>query len=239
MKSYRKIFVLLALLSSTSSVFAGDLSVTVGLKAWANEWQTWNDPRGTALGSGSFGTANAVAINPSVTIKYKNAFMSAGFMPSTSYKIPGSSDGTTSNASRKEMDLSVGYYFHPQAALTLGYKQITQTWGGADYVWKIPAMGISTFAPVQDTSMFIYGNGAVGISTITTSDSTASTWSMKGGMYTTSEIGAGYSFSSSFRVTGGYKFQASPTTMESRLTTKKITFIDSTRGFVFGGSFTF
>ena len=218
---------------------ANDISVTVGLRLWANEWQAWDDPYGSSSAAGSFGTANAIAVNPSLTIKYKNIFVSGGFMAPTSYSVPGSSTGETISASRKEMDMSVGYYIHPQVALTLGYKRITQTWGGTDYVWQIPAVGMSTFAPLQGTRMFIYGNAALGYSGITTSDNTATYWGMKGGMYSTGEFGMGYSFSSSYRMTLGYKYQASPTSMEANLSTTRVNFVDYTRGFVLGNSYTF
>ncbi len=216
-----------------------NLSVTVGLRLWANEWQAWDDPYGSSAAAGSFGTANAIAVNPSLTIKYKNMFVSGGFMAPTTYNVPGSSTGETISASRREMDMSAGYYVHPQVALTLGYKRIIQTWGGTDYVWQIPAVGLSTAAPLQGTSMFIYGNAAVGYSSISTSDNTASYWGMKGGIYTTGEFGFGYSFSPSYRMTLGYKYQASPTSMESNLSTTRVNFVDYTRGFVFGNSYTF
>jgi hypothetical protein len=87
--------------------------------------------------------------------------------------------------------------------------------------------------------MFIYGNAAVGYSAISTSDNTASYWGMKGGMYTTGEFGMGYSFSSSYRMTLGYKYQASPTSMEANLSTTRVNFVDYTRGFVLGNSYTF
>jgi hypothetical protein len=62
---------------------------------------------------------------------------------------------------------------------------------------------------------------------------------MKGGMYTTSEMGFGYSFSPKFRMTLGYKYQASPTSMEANLSTSRVNFMDYTRGFVLGSSYTF
>lgn len=215
------------------------LSVTVGLRLWANEWQAWDDPYGVSSAAGSFGTSNAVAVNPSLTIKYKKAFVSAGLMTPTAYNVPSSSTGSTISASRQEMDFSAGYYFHPQVAITAAYKRIQQTWGGTDYVWQIPAVGISTAALIQETPMFMYGNAAVGYSTITTSDNSKSYWGMKGGIYTTSEFGAGYSISPKFRMTLGYKYQASPTSMESNLSPTRVNFVDYTRGFVLGSSYTF
>lgn len=212
-----------------------NLSVTVGLKAWANEWQSWNTP-----GSPQFGAANAVALNPSVTVKYKNVFVSAGVMPKTNYDVPISTNGTTTPASRREMDVSAGYYVHPQVAVTLGYKQITQTWGTTDYIWKIPAVGVSLAAAIQNTRMFMYGNAAVGWAFVSTNPSTTATiWNLKGGTYTTSEIGVGYSVLPSFRLTLGYKYQICPTSTEVQKNTTRITMTDSTRGFVFGGSYTF
>jgi predicted porin len=245
MKQKKKLLALLMLLAVSNDVFADmyldrkNLSVTVGLRVWANEWQAWDDPYGVSSAAGSFGTANAIAVNPSVTVKYKNWFVSGGFMKPTAYKVPSSSTGTTISASRKEMDMSAGYYLHPQVALTVAYKRIQQTWGGTDYVWQIPAIGLSTFAPIQDTVMFIYGNTAVGYSKITTTGDATSYWGMKGGIYTTSEFGAGYSVSPAFRMTLGYKYQASPTSMESNLSPTRVNFVDYTRGVVLGGSFTF
>lgn len=245
MKSSRKVIVLSALLgafavgsgvacAAEDSAEPRNLSVTVGLKLWANEWSSWNFP-----GSSQSPTANATSINPSVTVKYNNFFVSGGFMPKKTYDVPGSVTGATSQASRKESDLSVGYYVHPQVAVTLGYKQITQTWGATDYVWKIPAVGVSAAAPIQDTKVFMYGNVALGWASVSTSDATASVWKMKGGTYTTSEVGMGYSFAPNFRLTLGYKSQSIPTSMEALATTTRINMVDSTRGFVLGGSYTF
>jgi hypothetical protein len=245
MKPKIKLLALLVLLTTANVAYADmnfdrkDLSVTVGLRLWANEWQAWDDPYGVSSAAGSFGTANAIAVNPSVTFKYKKAFVSAGLMTPTAYSVPSSSTGSTISASRKEMDFSAGYYFHPQVALTVAYKRIQQTWGGTDYVWQIPAVGVSTAALIQDTPMFMYGNAAVGYSTITTSDNSRSYWGMKGGIYTTSEFGLGYSISPVFRMTLGYKYQASPTSMESNLSKTRVNFVDYTRGFVLGSSYTF
>jgi len=239
MKSHIKIIALSVLLGASSAAVADDepknFSVTVGLKAWANEWTSWNMP-----GAAQQPASNTVlSFNPSVTVKYKNFFASGGFMPKKTYDMPGSTTGTVGQASRKEMDLSVGYYVHPQIGVTVGYKQITQTWGVTDYVWKIPAVGVSAAAAIQETKMFMYGNLAVGFATMTTSDNTAAVWNMKGGTYTTSEFGLGYSILPSFRMTLGYKSQSIPTSMEAQLTTTRINMVDSTRGFVLGGSYTF
>jgi hypothetical protein len=87
--------------------------------------------------------------------------------------------------------------------------------------------------------MFMYGNLAVGFATVSTNDNTATVWNMKGGTYTTSEFGLGYSILPSFRMTLGYKSQSIPTSMEAQITTTRINMVDSTRGFVLGGSYTF
>jgi hypothetical protein len=245
LKSFRKVVTLSALFAvcaaNSGVAYAADesaepknLSVTVGLKLWANEWGSWNFP-----GNPQSATANATSVNPSVTVKYDNFFVSGGFMSKKTYDIPGSVTGAISQASRKERDLSAGYYIHPQVALTVGYKQITQTWGATDYVWKIPVVGVSAAAPIQDTKMFMYGNVAVGYASFSTSGVTATVWNMKGGTYTTSEVGMGYSLMPSFRMTLGYKSQSIPTSMEAQITTTRINMVDSTRGFVLGGSYTF
>lgn len=216
-----------------------NFSTTIGLKLWANEWQTWDTPSGYWFGGAAMGTAKAISPNPSVTLKYKNFFVSGGTMLKTTYKMPDTLNGATTTASRWEKDLSVGYFVHPQVAVTLGYKQITQKWGSTYYVWKIPAVGLSLAAAIQDTKMFMYGNAAVGAASVSTSDNTAAGWRMKGGNYTTTEIGLGYSVIPSFRLTLGYKYQVCPTSMEVLNNTSRVTMVDSTRGFVFGGSYTF
>jgi hypothetical protein len=226
-------------LFSLSSINWNEVSITAGFRVWANEWQAWDDPYSVTKAAGSFGTANAFALNPSLTIKYRDWFVSGGFMTPTNYSVPGSTSGDTISATRQEMDFSVGRYFHPQVALTFAYKRIAQSWGGTNYVWQIPAVGISSSAALQGTPMFMYANAAVGLSSISTSDDSAAYWGMKGGLYTTSEMGFGYSFSPKFRMTLGYKYQASPTSMESNLTTSRVNFMDYTRGFVLGSSYTF
>lgn len=248
MKSYKKIVVLSALTAAfvvgSGAAFANDSSepkdwsVTLGLKAWANEWQSWETPAGVWLGGSTFGTANATSLNPSLTVKYKDFFVSGGVMNKTNYSISNTAGGAATPASRKESDLSVGYYVLPQVALTLGYKQITQTWGTQTWVWRIPAVGISAASAIQDTKMFMYGNAAIGKSSISTSGvDTAPQYS--GGTYTTAEFGLGYSLTQSFRLTGGYKFQSSPTSMNPYFAGGRVTMVDTTRGFVLGGSYTF
>ncbi len=219
---------------------SSNLSVTLGLKAWNNEWQTWNDPFNTFNSSGWFGTASATSLNPSLTLKYGNAFISGGYMASTTYNVPDTNSAVTSTAKRKENDISIGYYIHPQVAVTLGYKQITQSWGALEFVWKVPAVGVSVASPVQGTNFFMYGNAAVGNASISHPSSAFWTqWKLSGGTYTTSEVGLGYSITPKFRLTGGYKFQTLPTSTEVLNNTKRVTLVDATRGFVFGGSFTF
>lgn len=216
-----------------------DLSVTLGFKLWMTDWQSWNDPRGVNTGSGSYGSANALALNPTLMVKTPKVFASVGLLTSKAYDFPGSLTGAASSAKRTEFDLSGGFYVHPQVALALGYKQITQTWGATKYVWKIPNAGLSATAPLQNTKMVLYGNVAVGYSVFSTSDSTAWYWAMKGGMYTAAEIGAGYTVSPNFRMTAGYRYQTIPTSMEAWKTTTRVTFTDTTRGLIFGGSYTF
>lgn len=245
MKPYNKIVILSALVAACAgtsfTALADDMaapknySVTLGLKVWENEWVSWNTPGAAQLPASDTTTA----YNPSVTVKYKNFFVSGSVMPKKTYDVRGSVTGANIQASRQEGDISVGYYVHPQIGVTLGYKKITQTWGTTEYVWKIPAVGIATAAAIQDTKMFLYGNLAVGIASVSTSNNTANIWQMKGGTYTTSEFGMGYSILPSFRLTLGYKSQSIPTSMEAQLTTTRIKMVDSTRGFVFGGSYTF
>ena len=205
-----------------------NLSVTVGLKLWVNEWQTW----------GGYGVSRKTTANPSVTVKYKNLFVSAGVMPKSNYSVPYVDvfgNPQTTNVPRSEYDLSVGYYVLPQLAVTLGYKQTKQVWGATDYVWKIPAIGVSAASAIMDTKMFMYGNAAFGSAQI----SVTGVSGLSGGLYTTSELGLGYSIVPAFRMTVGYKYQVIPTTFPQGAGKPSITQFDTTRGLVIGGSYTF
>src|SRR5436190_1622700 len=133
-----------------SGLFGTDLSLTVGLDIWANQWQS-----GLAVGpgDGSEGrnirnttfTAFNVGFVPNATLTYQRFFVSASYMGTPSYDFGATRDiGTTqtsqgllpfvreirTSASRQEVEAAFGYRFFETErgfiAVAVGYKGIWQ-----------------------------------------------------------------------------------------------------------------
>jgi hypothetical protein len=224
-----------------------DLSVTLGLKGWNNRWETGQINTGFAGGGSnaqSFTSSDKLTAIPSVAVKYKDFFIagsqfmktSYGFPPSTSLGFaPGAAVATpntqSQTADRKETDLNLGWYFVPQVAVTLGYKQVDQTYRNTFTPAAFSAfnstgttknraftLGVAASAPIGNGGFFMYGNGATSISGMKAKFSGyASTSNPAGctsascpdwkGWYAASELGFGYRVQAGLSLTLGYKYQ--------------------------------
>ncbi len=134
---------------------------SLGLKTWTNGWDSWfTSPTGTgvALGTRRYQVVQAVHSNlrtsviPFASVRKGPVFGSLSLMQKTSYSLQdaGTPGGFDVSASRHESDGSVGWYIVPNLALTLGYKQLTQTYGSDRYRWAGPLLGVNgsaTLAP--------------------------------------------------------------------------------------------
>jgi hypothetical protein len=241
-------------------------SIALGLKAWVNNWATFTVYNSTSTGTHvtSFTSDTAASILPSVTWKYKDFFVNAGAFANTSYDFPRSSQiedlgGALGNrtvtsqtsADRSEFDLNFGWYFHPQLAVTVGYKTIKQEYTTTESSpgvvftpatvtsttkYKIPTIGLSGSASLGSTRWFMYANGAFGPGI---SVSFSGGGEGPSGWYTASEAGVGYLFSRRFSVTAAYKTQIIHQSTKVTGGGPEQVAPDATYGFVVGGNVIF
>jgi hypothetical protein len=243
-----------------------DSQVSFGVKVWPTAWETWvTSPKGTgvALGTSRFQTVQAVGSSdevsaiPFVTARFNDFFGSLSAMSRTNYVLrdtatPG---GFDVSASRREFDFNAGYYMLPGLAITLGFKQLTQTYGSDEYRWRGPILGVIGSAPVA-RGLAIYGNAGLGRMTVkfpTTQTDVEGNTSFHAD-YRLAEFGLAYAtpwsppFMKSLLITAGYRAQYVKTKNYALAVTDSAgvsTFNtsanlkDTTQGFVFGiiGSF--
>ena len=148
------------------------LSLSVGVKLWANTWDSWVTSRtgtGVALGTLRYQTVQAVgsdtklSVIPFASLRYKDFFGSVSVMTRTRYSLldtatPG---GFEISASRKEVDVNTGYFLLPGLALTAGFKQLTQVYGPDSYRWRGPIVGVSGSAGLA-RGWALYGSAGIG-----------------------------------------------------------------------------
>lgn len=142
-------------------------TVSLGLRAWSNSWTSWDVYPPTAVGgqtipgaSENFTSGNRVVAIPTVSVRHRDFLFSGSHFASTRYAFDGNSGSFS--AHRKETDGLVGYYVLPTLALTLGYKEVKQDFGGsAKFKYSGPIVGAVGSAPL--TSGFsLYGNFGYG-----------------------------------------------------------------------------
>src|SRR5581483_654428 len=214
--------------SPTQSTKIGDnLYLNIGLKTWLASWQT------TILSAPSISGAHVNALTsdpttvliPSLSLRYKNVFVSGGYFASTNFKFPTSSElaslsppsgivlaTQTVSVKRDEMDLNLGYSITSNFAVSIGYKTVRQRYhttetieglpdATADDTTRIsgPTIGASGTAPIGG-GFNLYGNISYGLITEKTTEMSEK------GDYVSSELGIAYRFHS-LTISGGYKYQ--------------------------------
>lgn len=107
-----------------------DLRLTVGYRLWLNDWQTGFVFAGAPRAETVTVNANAPGHIPSLSLRYKNLFVSTSLMftPDYFFRRFTTADGVNHKfkASRMEVDVNAGYFIHPWIALTAGYKGVLQ-----------------------------------------------------------------------------------------------------------------
>jgi hypothetical protein len=124
-------------------------SVTVGTKVWVNEWSSWYTS--TIGGQGvvvPIDSSTKVSLIPVVNLRFRDFYASFSTLLHTSYTLSGQALNSI-DASRKEFDANLGYYVLPGLGVSLGYKSLSQTFGGANYRWTGPTIGATLTAPIQ------------------------------------------------------------------------------------------
>ena len=146
------------------------LNVTLGVKEWVTDWTTWrvND---AFFGTGriqineSLNSASRLTSTPQIGLRYGNFIASASYLYPQSYSLSGSLDSLS--ATRREVDANLGYYILPGVALTAGYKEIHQDYGGGVFKWKGPTVGVTGAAPLGNSNWAIYGLYGYGVMRLT------------------------------------------------------------------------
>jgi len=135
----------------------------LGLKAWVNDWTSWEINRVQAGGSSldavtQTASDQALSFIPVVTVRHERFFASASTMGSTRYTLRNSLGSRT--GTRSETDVNLGFDLLPGLAITTGFKQLTQNVGGR-YRWQGGTLALNASASVgADLSM--YGSLGVG-----------------------------------------------------------------------------
>ena len=234
------------------------LQVTLGLKLWANTWESPflnDDP---TSGTNLIASANdslKVAPIPSLSVRYGNVVFSAGYFAKTDYDFSTFSDmvnlgccGPTavtqvSSAEREEWDFNLGYFVTPQIAVTVGYKKIDQTYtstfSAPGVIFASPTtsttkntattIGLLAFAPLGE-SFALYGNFAYG-----PAKSKFEGGESLSGTYRSTELGIAHPLGGA-TVSLGYKIQILDVETKGALPQRAR---DSTNGVILGVSYTF
>lgn len=144
--------------------------INVGARGWFNTWTTWFTVRQfTDLDfddvvdpvEDSFlywpasidSDSRKMSVIPQLSVQVGDFLLAGSYMAKTKYKftLPNPFDETDPfkvKTERKEFDVNLGYYFVPGVAASLGYKSMTQTFGGAKYKFSGPVAGISGSVPI-------------------------------------------------------------------------------------------
>lgn len=234
-----------------------DLYLVFGYKAWPNRWHsstTTYVPQGGA-NIQSFRSDLAIASIPSVSLKYKDFFISSGYMFSPTYTFPEYTDtinisGTPYTAKykytakREEIDINAGYYVvSNMLGLTVGYKKVDQ-----DYHLKSSGVGLVTTEEDSTTTISgltlgiigaapigsgfsLYGSGVAGFMKAKYSGNS----NKDDAQYTASEFGMSYQARDWLSFSLGYKYQVIDTDVDTNNSNYAGQVApDVTKGYVFG-----
>lgn len=270
-KAYIAILVLLTVLVTglSGAAFAADTEqttkvgkdvyFTLGYKVWYNTWQTAFNSI-TPDGGANIMTLTSESVAApiiSASLKISNFLIAGSFMDTPDYKFPDYEDvlatGSTATApfyvfrttgSRKEHDINLGYYISPAIALTIGYKEVKQTYNDIDPVtnalfssswtkYSGPIVGITGGGSIGGGFAF-YGNLSYGI--------------LKGefegdpqkfdATYSSTELGIAYRPISFLSILVGYKYQTIDSKLKDPAFNNQVA-LDVTKGFVLGANLTF
>jgi hypothetical protein len=148
---------------TNASAADSDFTVTVGLKAWNNNWSSWNpvfentSPPNAIVQNFE---QNATSLIPSLSVRYKDFLLGGSYFAKRSYSF-GTQGGNFGDVPRLEYDLSAGYYVLPTLAIIGGYKRVEQEFANGTYKFSGPIVGISASAPLTG-GFSLYGTAALG-----------------------------------------------------------------------------
>lgn len=139
--------------------------VSLGLRLWNNEWTSWDVypavPGSLAGASENFTSSSRLVAIPIVSVRHGDWLISGSHFVNRSYDFTGN-EGQNFSAKRKETDVLAGYYVLPTLAVTLGYKEVKQDFGGgAQFKYTGPTIGAVASAPLTQ-GFSLYGNFGYG-----------------------------------------------------------------------------
>lgn len=158
-----------------------DLYLIVGYKAWSNSWMSSADDLRRDGSGNQMNSDSVIASIPSISLKYKNFYISGGYFLNQQYTFQKFTDITNSQiqykAERKEFDASIGYNVWRTVSLFVGYKEVLQIFSkytnnaqtaistdaftSSNKYWG-PILGImGSYAPF-DGKFSLYGSGSLG-----------------------------------------------------------------------------
>lgn len=165
-KGFRRSLIVAALaaLPMGSALADGDVSGTIGVKAWHHSMSKWYPTYdGTQPVIIEAESNSRVAGILSASVRYKDFMVGGSYFAKTNYSFSPFRD----TIERKEYDLIAGYYVLPTLAVIAGYKEVDQdlNLGGIpdrqSWKYKGPIVGFSASAPLTG-GFSLYGTAALG-----------------------------------------------------------------------------
>lgn len=142
--------------------FRDDFKATLGIKTWYNSWEETDEQSGGSSRSSDFGSS--LMMGPSLTLRYKKAFLGASYLlPLTNYEFdePGY---TALEYERKDLDIIAGVMFVPSFGIFAGYKSIDAPISSPDSTLfhgnrSVDGFGVGVLGNIPlGRSAAIYGN---------------------------------------------------------------------------------
>jgi len=183
---------------------AGGTEVTVGVKAWYNNWKR------EAASVGSETSSYTMLIGPTIEAEFPNhVFVEGSYMMAASdYKFS-EGDNTTRKFDRTDLDLAVGYMFTHHVGLFAGYRDSRFKEKETSVKESVtgPLAGIRASAPL-DEALSLYGKLTYLFTTLKSSEEGMGSEKAPGWV---AEVGARYAFTKQLAGSLGYKFEKTET----------------------------
>ena len=191
MKKIISILIVAIVLGISSAAMAEGPSVTIGLKTWFASWEEkvkffdeYTGETETASDKSDYG----LMYGPVFNLRYEKFFGSLSYLIGGDFNFELSdldySDSTIGYSwdydekyDRTDLDIAIGYYFHPNISVFLGYKNVnidlTATITEEETIlldlWKDgsikesgtikgPALGVSGNYPIGETNWVLFGS---------------------------------------------------------------------------------
>jgi hypothetical protein len=192
--------------------------VTVGVKGWENQWNSWSPVTNSQSGVTAIQSVNSgyhFAVIPQASIRYGRWQLSGSYFVKTTYALTGRVNPANGaleplSGSREEFDGTLGYYLFPSLAIIAGYKQIEQDFGPNTYKWTGPTVGLSGSASLH-SHLAIYGTFIEGFPTLNANSADDAGRKSFEANYSLGEFGLAYAFPvaehSSVTLTLGFRAQ--------------------------------